>query len=280
MAAMKFPRAAFGAMLFCALVFGAAGARRSFAADGDHPVSAPTGASGSDVEEAKARFAAGRALYEKGEYVKALAEFQAGFALTRVPAFLINSGLCHKKLGDKTAAREDFRSFLQMEPNSPRKAEVEKLIAELGPAEDATKKPAAEAPPSDDPAAADLLLRQRAAAQAAAPARATAPAPTRPSVPSVAMAAPAEADDEGAPLISSSGSRKGAAPMATATVKRRAEPVDDESDEERADKPLYRKAWFWGAVGVAVLAGVAGAFLATRSTTESGTLGTIDVRGR
>lgn len=271
MAAMAFPSAAFRMIaLGAVLSSGALGATVARAADGP--------ALTTDTDEAKARFAAGRAFYEKGEYQKALAEFQAGFALTRTPAFLINSALCHKKLGNAAAAREDLESFMKLEPNSPRKAEVDKLLAELGPVDD-SQKPVAEAPPADDPAAAGLLLRQRAAA-APPPSTPRAPAPSRSTAPTVAVAAPADADEDGEPLISTTRSRSSAAVATAPAVKRRAEPVDDESEEDRADKPVYRKAWFWGVVGGAVLAGIAGAFLATRGSTESGTLGTIDARVR
>lgn len=272
-------RIALGFLLATALM--PLGSRPAVAAnDAPAPPSTQPGSSAADVDEAKARFKAGKELYEKGDFAKALTEFEAGYLLTRNSAFLINVALCHQKMGHKDEALEHYRSFLAAEPTSPRRAEVEAHIAELG---GANQKPSMStkltaAPPTDDPAYAP----PPSAASAPVPTRPQAPPPPAPphrTGPAVASAARVDdgTDQDGEALIETSSGRSGrrAAPV----VSRRASSVDDDDEEDSGAKPFYKKGWFWGVAGAVVAGVVVGAIIASKgSSAPSGSIGTIDAR--
>jgi tetratricopeptide (TPR) repeat protein len=69
--------------------------------------------------------------FQKGQYPAALAEYQAGYELTRLPGFLINIAQCYRLTGDLRRARAYYRKYLVVVPASPRKAEIEAVIRAL-----------------------------------------------------------------------------------------------------------------------------------------------------
>jgi hypothetical protein len=84
-----------------------------------------------DRAEGRRRFEAGEQHFSKGEYAAALAEYEAGYRLTRLPGFLINIAHCHRLSGELRKGRAFYRKYLLVVPTSPRKAEVEEIIRKL-----------------------------------------------------------------------------------------------------------------------------------------------------
>ncbi|MDB4968831.1 MAG: hypothetical protein JWN44_4520 [Myxococcales bacterium] len=70
-------------------------------------------------ERAAVHWKAGSNNYAAGDYVVALAEFQAGYAAHPSPAFLVNIGQCLRKLDRLDEAAMAFRSFLDSRTGSP-----------------------------------------------------------------------------------------------------------------------------------------------------------------
>jgi hypothetical protein len=104
-----------------------------------------------DRAEGRRRFEAGEQHFGKGAYVAALAEYEAGYQLTRLPGFLINIAHCHRLSGELRKARAFYRKYLLVVPTSPRKAEVEEIIRKLDEALAAEAPGQGEAAPAKDP---------------------------------------------------------------------------------------------------------------------------------
>jgi tetratricopeptide (TPR) repeat protein len=84
-----------------------------------------------DTEVARARFRAGSALYNQGEYERAIAEFEAGKKAKPLPAFDFNIARAYDRMGRWREAREAYRRYVAREPNAPDAAEVRARIEEL-----------------------------------------------------------------------------------------------------------------------------------------------------
>jgi tetratricopeptide (TPR) repeat protein len=86
-----------------------------------------------EANKAKARqhFKQGKVALEIGRFAVALKEFEAGYKLARLPAFLFNIGQCHRNLSNYEKAIFSYRLYLEKLPNAPNRAAVETLIAEL-----------------------------------------------------------------------------------------------------------------------------------------------------
>jgi hypothetical protein len=54
----------------------------------------------------------GAALYERGEYRRALENFIAAYAIGQDPNLLFNMGRCYQQLGDNAVAEEKYRAFI------------------------------------------------------------------------------------------------------------------------------------------------------------------------
>src|SRR6185437_13885876 len=89
------------AMLMAAAFFAAGGAAR---------------ATPSQEELARTHFVAGEEEYARGRWREALKEFEAGYALSPRPEFLINFAQAHRKLGEYDAAERECRQYLATAP--------------------------------------------------------------------------------------------------------------------------------------------------------------------
>ncbi len=89
----------------------------------------PSSRKATEDKVGRLHYEAGENLYRDERYHAALSEFKAGFALTGRPAFLLNIAQCQRKLGDLEGARENYATYIDAEPRSPRLAEVRELIA-------------------------------------------------------------------------------------------------------------------------------------------------------
>lgn len=81
--------------------------------------------------ESRRRFELGETHFHASRFTDALAEYEAGYKLVPLPGFLINIAHCHRLTGELRKSRAHYRKFLFVEPLSPRRREVEEVIAEL-----------------------------------------------------------------------------------------------------------------------------------------------------
>jgi tetratricopeptide (TPR) repeat protein len=199
-----------------------------------------------DREQAARRhFAQGDAAFKAGRYDAALSEFEAGYAASPRPGFLLNMAHTARKLGDLRKARSLYKKYLLTDPTSKLREDVLGVIAELDSAladedrADANRTATAENERSHEPAAGETAERQH-------------PAPP-PRAPPPPVAAPV--------LVT----QQAQAPSA------------EQAGEAR---PFYARAWFWATVGVVVAAGAGVAiYAAQRSSSDpfhsTGSLGTL-----
>ena len=84
-----------------------------------------------DRVEARTHYQAGVKFYGSGDYHSAIREFSAAQQL--VPADLnnYNLALCYDKLGDAEPATQYYRAFLDKQPNTDKRAEIEASISRL-----------------------------------------------------------------------------------------------------------------------------------------------------
>lgn len=189
--------------------------------------------------EARHLFDRAEGHFKAGLYAEALAEYQAGYASSPLPGFLINIAQCQRRLGDLDQARTTYRKFIVVAPDSRFVPEVKSLIVEL-----------------------DKLLDERAANQ---------PVATAPPA-EVPTPAPVSAPPEVAPPTFDAS--KTAAPEKTADTSLVATPTPAAPVEESGTRW-----WLWGTLGAAVVAGAATAYFVTRdpgaTTVHDGSLGTL-----
>jgi len=173
-----------------------------------------------DRSEARAHFQAGVKYYSGGDYRSAIREFSA--AQQNAPADLnnYNLALCYDKLGDAEPAIQYYRAFLDKQPNTDKRAEIEASIDRLDAASrSAASKKADEARKAEDakrpagpafgPAPApDALVAPPAGAAAAGPPVGPPPAPP---------AAPAERRKSGPAIQGTLGPSDRAAPASPST---------------------------------------------------------------
>ncbi len=81
--------------------------------------------------EARTHYQAGVKLYGGGDYKGAIKEFSAAQELAPADLNNYNLALCYDKLGDSEPAIQYYRAFLDKQPASDKKAEIEASIARL-----------------------------------------------------------------------------------------------------------------------------------------------------
>src|SRR6185503_10171670 len=69
--------------------------------------------------------------FREGRYDTAMAEFEAGYAIVPRPGFVLNMGHVQRQAGHLARARDQYRRYLDLEPQSGQRAEVEKAIREI-----------------------------------------------------------------------------------------------------------------------------------------------------
>jgi tetratricopeptide (TPR) repeat protein len=90
-----------------------------------------------DLRKAREQFRQGQDAYGAGRYDDAYREFAAGYGLSHRPLFLLNMGHARRRSGATSDARALYQRFLQVQPESPYRSEVEAILRELAPAADA-----------------------------------------------------------------------------------------------------------------------------------------------
>jgi tetratricopeptide (TPR) repeat protein len=96
-------------------------------------VAAPRAASADDpaMRAAKRHYDRGEKLFALGKFDEALDEYQKAFDAKPLPGFLFNIGQCYRNLGDYDQAIFSFKKFLKLDPETPKRDAVEKLLEEL-----------------------------------------------------------------------------------------------------------------------------------------------------
>jgi len=84
-----------------------------------------------DVEQARADFERGAALYRAGDFRAALAAFEAAQARAPAPQALFNIARCQERLGQLADAVDSYTAYLAAEPDAPDRAAVTARIEEL-----------------------------------------------------------------------------------------------------------------------------------------------------
>jgi hypothetical protein len=228
-------------------------------------VQAQTKASGAaqskDKAEAKAHYDQGTVHYNLDEWPQAIEDFRSAYRLFPDATFLYNIAQCYRKAGNAAEALSFYKKYLRERPDAPNRGEVEKRIEELE-----ASKASHPAPPVVPPPVAPASLP-------ASPPVALAPLPASPEVappaaqpetsqPAAPAAHPAAATEPGASGIGSA-----APPVAAASAPAG---VDVSATAPAAEQPasgsIFGKWWFWTAVGVVVVAGGVGTFLALSGT--------------
>lgn len=95
----------------------------------------PAAAQEAAPEDAPTRAAheRGLALVLDGRYREALAEFSAGYDVSRRPLFLFNMAECARKLGELARARELYEQYLREDPSGRLADTAKQRLGELPP---------------------------------------------------------------------------------------------------------------------------------------------------
>jgi outer membrane protein assembly factor BamD (BamD/ComL family) len=81
--------------------------------------------------ESSKLFEEGKALYAAGDTEGAIAKWEAGHAAKPDPVFQYNLAMAHLKANRQDKAAEHLKTYLEMYPTAPNKAEVEKALADM-----------------------------------------------------------------------------------------------------------------------------------------------------
>ena len=84
-----------------------------------------------ELRQAREHFRLGKEAYAAERFDDAFREFEAGYQLSNRPAFLLNMGHARRRSGALSEARTLYRRFLLVQPDSPYRAEVEKMLADI-----------------------------------------------------------------------------------------------------------------------------------------------------
>jgi tetratricopeptide (TPR) repeat protein len=96
-------------------------------------VAAPRAARADDPAQraAKRHYDRGEKLFALGKFDEALDEYQKAFDAKPLPGFLFNIGQCYRNLDDYDQAIFSFKKYLKLDPETPKRPAVEKLLEEL-----------------------------------------------------------------------------------------------------------------------------------------------------
>ena len=83
------------------------------------------------IDEARARMDGGQKEFAKGEYAKAMVEFEAAYEALPNVAFLYNAAFAAEKAGDRQRAIAQYEKYLVGDPNGPETAPIKETIARL-----------------------------------------------------------------------------------------------------------------------------------------------------
>lgn len=84
-----------------------------------------------DYEAAKRHFLTGKDLFEKHDYLRAAAEFEAAYEITKDPVVLFNVGESYEKAGKLDESMRAYEGYLAGTPTAQDREDVERKITEL-----------------------------------------------------------------------------------------------------------------------------------------------------
>jgi len=182
--------------------------------------------------DARGHYERGTSLFDLGKYHDAAHEYEQAYELKNDPALLFNIGQAYRLANEHEQAIIAYRSYLRRSPDAPNRVEVASRISELQQILDREKR-AATSPPMGvlKPGQAPEPTPATREGSTATPPPAEAPPPSVPPTTGETSTAPAPAPAE-------------AMPSAVVT----AHPSEK--------TPVYKKWWFWTAIGGVVVAGV------------------------
>jgi tetratricopeptide (TPR) repeat protein len=224
--------------------------------------------------QAKQHFDDGRAYFNLGKFREAIGEFERSYILFKAPEILFMIGQCHNQLGDYRRAIHFYKTYLAEKPDAKNKDDVEAMIADL------EAKVGGRARPAPKPAPPPPLPPKPVAKPAPPP-----PPPPKPEVKATPLPPPAP----GGRTVDAEDPKdtKRAAPAPVVVARATPEPAPAVTPEATAltarpqtdePRPLYKKWWFWTAIGVAVVTvvGVSAGVASKGSSAPHGQVGTID----
>ncbi|HNN97179.1 MAG TPA: tetratricopeptide repeat protein [Pseudomonadota bacterium] len=207
------------------------------------------GASGASVWAAdfKTHYDLAMALYQAQRYEDAIPEFKAAYEREPKPGLLFNLAQSYRKAGHPREAIEYYDRYLSSEPklDNEMRRKVDGYLAEA----------------RNTLAALELEMKQRLAEEKAAREREREPAPSTVAPDPTAGPGPAVSPTAVSPTAVSP-------TVAGATASRTDPAISRPPSEPSRASPVYRRWWFWTAIGggVAAAAIITGVVLATRST--------------
>ena len=92
---------------------------------------APAHAITEEDERAKAHFLAGQSYYDQASYADALREFNEAYRISKRPALLYNIARCHEALDQYADAVKMLQRYLEADPTTTDRADIETRIANL-----------------------------------------------------------------------------------------------------------------------------------------------------
>jgi hypothetical protein len=94
-------------------------------------LSAPKAHEITSVDSIRRFMEKGQSLFVAGQYAKAAEVFEAGYELHPYSAFLFNAGVAYEKAERLEDALARFKKYVEVDPNAPDRAEVQKRIAKI-----------------------------------------------------------------------------------------------------------------------------------------------------
>jgi tetratricopeptide (TPR) repeat protein len=82
-------------------------------------------------QRAREHYRRGDEQFRAGRFDEAYAEWEAGYALSGRPLFLVNMAHAQRRRGDLGRARELYQQYLRVEPGSKVRADVEAVLREI-----------------------------------------------------------------------------------------------------------------------------------------------------
>jgi len=199
------------------------------------------------TEKAREHFRSGEAFFKLEKYKEALSEYEQGYIAKSDASFLYNIAQCHRLMGNKQAALRFYKRFLSEATRVPNREIVEAHIRDLEKAlAKAHATPAAETPAAGAASEAAVPTPTSPGALASLPDTGSTSAASGVATPS-SSTAPA-GGTAGPAAVDLSAPPPGSAPI-----------IDDVSSTSTTAPseapPIYKRWWFWTALGAVALAG-------------------------
>jgi tetratricopeptide (TPR) repeat protein len=83
------------------------------------------------IRRARVLFTRGIQQFDRHRYEAALRTFTRAYQLAPAPPIVFNMAQCHQALGNDERAAESYRLFLQLAPDAPNRADVERKLRQL-----------------------------------------------------------------------------------------------------------------------------------------------------